>query len=103
VVRVVLCTCPPDRADELAAALVEARVAACVNLIPVGSVYRWQGAVERAAETLLLIKAPAEGVAALRDHLLRLHPYEVPEFVVLDVDDAASHAPYVDWVRRLGA
>jgi periplasmic divalent cation tolerance protein len=100
--RLILCTCPPDKADALAAALVEERLAACVNLIPVASVYRWKGAVTRDDEALLLIKAPADGVDALRARLLAIHPYELPEFVVLDVDAANSHSPYLDWVRRLG-
>jgi periplasmic divalent cation tolerance protein len=100
--RLVLCTCPPDRADALATELVEARLAACVNLLPVASVYRWRGEVSRDAETLLLIKVPVDGVDALRAHLLRVHPYELPEVVVLAVEAEGSHTPYLDWVRRLG-
>lgn len=100
--RVVLCNHPPEGAQELAAKLVNEQLAACVNLLPVVSVYRWQGALETDSETTLVIKVAAQGVDALRERLVALHPYDVPEVVVLAVDAAASHGPYVDWVRGGG-
>lgn len=73
-------------ARALARELVEARVAACVNILPaVQSVYRWEGRVTEDSEQLLLIKTTAERVDALREELFRRHPYDVPEFVVLPV------------------
>lgn len=97
---VVLCNAPPDRAQALAEALVDERVAACVNLFPgVISVFRWDGARSVEAETTLLIKAPMSGVERLRERIVALHPYQVPEILVLPVDALASHAPYVQWVR----
>jgi periplasmic divalent cation tolerance protein len=96
--RVVLCTAPVDRAEELARALVEERLAACVNIVPhVTSVYRWKGAVERDSEALLVIKSPAALFARLEARLRELHPYEVFELLALPVEE--GHRPYLDWVR----
>jgi periplasmic divalent cation tolerance protein len=90
-------TCPADRAEALAAALVESRVAACVNIVPgLRSVYRWQGEVCRDDEALLLIKHPAAAFEALRAAVLAHHPYELPEIVAVDLD--RGHPPYLDWV-----
>ena len=92
-----LVTCPAADAEALARALVEARVAACVNLLPqLRSVYRWQDAIETAHETLLLIKYPADAFDALRDAVLARHPYELPEVIAVPLRDA--HAPYLDWI-----
>ncbi|AXQ29873.1 divalent-cation tolerance protein CutA [Solimonas sp. K1W22B-7] len=95
--QIVFVTCPAEAAEDLARTLVEARVAACVNLLPrIVSVYRWQDAVQREEEALLLIKAPAEGFEALRQAVLAHHPYELPEVVAVNPD--AVHQPYLDWV-----
>ncbi|MCK6482238.1 MAG: divalent-cation tolerance protein CutA [Planctomycetes bacterium] len=96
--RVVLATAPPRAARALARALVERRVAACVNLLPgVRSVYRWEGRVEEARETMLVAKTAARRVPALLAALRGLHPYEVPEGLALPV--AASLGPYAAWVE----
>jgi len=58
--------------------------------------YRWRGAVEREEERLLLIKTTQARFAALREALVELHPYEVPEVIALDV--AEGHAPYLEWL-----
>jgi len=95
--RVVLVTAPPRAARRLARALVERRVAACVNLLPgVRSVYRWKGRVEEAGETLLVIKTAARRVPALLAAVRELHPGEVPEAVALPV--TAGLGPYLRWV-----
>jgi periplasmic divalent cation tolerance protein len=84
-------------AERLARALVERRLAACVNVVPrVVSHYRWKGALQRDEERLLVVKTRAERVGALRAALVELHPYELPELVVLQV--AAGHAPYLAWL-----
>lgn len=98
-----LCTCPdPDVAGRLAAALVEERLAACVNILGgVQSVYRWQGRTERAKEVLLLIKTTADRFDALRDRLAALHPYEVPEIIATQI--AAGLPAYLEWIRACTA
>lgn len=84
-------------AEGIARALVERGLAACVNVVPgVTSVYRWQGAVEREQEQLLVIKTTRERFEELRRALLELHPYEVPELVALAVE--AGHPPYLAWL-----
>ena len=96
-VLVVLVTCPPDRAQAIADALVGDRVAACVNVMPgLQSTYHWQGEVQRDAEALLIIKTARDRFDALKQAVLKVHPYEVPEIVALPA--AAVHAAYGDWV-----
>lgn len=98
--RVVLSTVgDAGDAERIAAALVERRLAACVNLVPgVRSIYRWKGGVERDDEQLLVIKTTGEQLEALRAAIVELHPYEVPEVVALEV--VGGHAPYLDWVAE---
>ncbi|MDT8342367.1 MAG: divalent-cation tolerance protein CutA [Longimicrobiales bacterium] len=96
--RLVLVTAPGPEARLLARRVVEERLAACANLIPgVESVYRWQGGVEEAAETLLVLKTTAARVEALRARVRALHSYDVPEFLVLPVEGGLE--PYLAWVR----
>lgn len=95
---VVLVTTPTaERAAELARALVEERLAACGNVIPgLRSIYRWQGKVEDDAEALLVLKTTRARFDALRDRVLALHPYEVPEVLALPVE--AGSAAYLSWL-----
>ncbi len=96
-VLVVLVTCPPDKAQAIAGALVEERVAACVNVVPsLSSVYRWKGAVHVDSEALLLVKTTRDRFEALKQAVLRHHPYELPEVIAVPVD--LGHAPYLEWV-----
>ncbi|WP_147653138.1 divalent-cation tolerance protein CutA [Vulcaniibacterium gelatinicum] len=97
-VLICYCTCPDAAsADALALALVEERLAACVNRLPgLRSVYRWQGAVEQAEEVLLLIKTTTERLPALTARLRALHPYELPELVA--VEAAGGLPDYLAWV-----
>ena len=96
----VLCTCPDEAlAARIANALVEERLAACVSRIGgVTSTYRWRGAVEQASECLLLIKTTSERFDALREHIVALHPYELPEIVAVDV--AQGLPAYLEWIAR---
>jgi periplasmic divalent cation tolerance protein len=98
-VQLIYCTCPDtDTAERIATTLVERRLAACVNVLPaVTSIYRWQEAVERSSEVLLLIKTCAERYPALEAAIRELHPYELPE--ILAVEAAAGLPPYLAWVR----
>ncbi len=85
-------------AQSMARALVGAKLAACVNILPaVQSIYRWQGAVEEAQEVTLLIKTTQTRFAQLQQAIVAAHPYEVPEVIALPVAD--GHPPYLHWVE----
>ena len=89
----------PDReaAENLARALIEERVAACVNILAAGtSIYRWQGKVEHASEIPLLIKTTAARYDALEAVIRRLHPYELPEVAAVPL--AQGLPDYLQWV-----
>lgn len=94
----VLSTAPDaDTAQSLAETLVNEGLAACVNIIPgVQSVYRWQGAVEHAAELILLLKTTQSSYAALETRLRQLHPYELPEILNLGSPDGLP--AYLAWI-----
>ncbi|KAI8612117.1 divalent cation tolerance protein from Thermus Thermophilus Hb8 [Chytriomyces sp. MP71] len=84
-------------ARELASSLVEKRLVACVNILPgVMSVYRWEGKVNTDEEVLLMCKTAKEKFAGVRDHVVGVHPYKVPEIVAVDVADALP--AYAQWV-----
>jgi periplasmic divalent cation tolerance protein len=100
VALVVLCTAPADDRVCLALArgLVEAKLAACVNIVPgVRSVYSWQGSLNEDAEVQLLIKTRPELFDALERWLREHHPYEVPEIIALPVTTCS--APYLAWLN----
>ncbi|MCX7556396.1 divalent-cation tolerance protein CutA [Xanthomonadaceae bacterium JHOS43] len=94
----VLCACPTrEHAQTIARSLVEHHLAACVNLLPaVQSIYRWQGGIETAEETLLLIKTRAERLEELKVHVLMLHPYELPEIIAVTIDSGLDR--YLQWI-----
>lgn len=96
-VAIVLTTIGADTdAATLARTLVEERLAACVNVLPpMTSVYRWQGTVEQDREQQMVIKTTTDRVPELQTRLRQLHPYELPEFLVLD---ATGSEAYVAWV-----
>ena len=98
--RLVLSTAgTKEEAHKIAHALVERRLAACVNIVPqVESVYRWQGKVESAEEFLLLIKTSAERFAEVSAALGELHSYEVPECVSVAMEDGS--AEYLQWLAE---
>mgnify|MGYP001950430392 CR=1 FL=1 len=98
--RVVLTTAPSvEVAEALVRTLVEERLAACGNIVPgLTSIYRWRGEVEREEEVLVILKTEASAVARLVARVAELHPYEVPEALVLPVE--AGHGPYLAWVRE---
>ncbi len=94
------CTCPDHAsASRIARALVEERLAACVNVLPgVHSVYRWQDAIESADEVLLMIKTTAARMDALQRRIASLHPNELPE--VIAVEATGGSPAYLDWVHQ---
>jgi periplasmic divalent cation tolerance protein len=85
------------RAGEIARALVSARLAACVQVTPVESTYRWQGEVQAEAEVLLQAKTTRPCLAEAEALILRLHDYELPEILVLPV--LGGSAAYLDWIE----
>jgi periplasmic divalent cation tolerance protein len=88
-----------EEAVRVARALVDERLAACVNIIPaVQSIYRWQGAIEEATEWTLLIKTRRALFDRLRSAILRAHSYELPEVIAMPVVD--GHGDYLAWIDR---
>ncbi len=98
--RVVLVTVPDmETAERLTERLVDERLAACGNIVPgVVSIYRWDDQVQRDDEVLIVLKTEQAQVEALRERVVTLHPYDVPEVVVLPI--VGGHAPYLEWVTR---
>ena len=88
-----------DEAGRIARALVEERLAACVNIVgPVHSVYRWRGTIENASEYMLVIKTSMRHFSKLEGRVRELHSYEVPEIVAVTL--AAGSKPYVAWLAE---
>jgi uncharacterized protein involved in tolerance to divalent cations len=96
--RVVLVTAPDLKvARKLAEAALEARLVACANLIPaLESHYWWQGKLEKSAEVLIVFKTTRPRLAALEKCVVKHHPYDTPEFVVLQI--TAGNKRYLDWL-----
>jgi periplasmic divalent cation tolerance protein len=94
----VLCTCPSlNEADAVATALIEERLAACVNRLPgIKSLYRWEGRVTHDDEILLLIKTSADLFDRLEKTIKTLHPYETPEIIAVPI--VAGSAEYLRWI-----
>ncbi len=98
--RIVLTTAGTnDEAKNIAAALVERRLAACVNITqPIQSIYRWKGTVENAEEWLLIIKTTATAFESVRATISELHSYELPECIMLSIEDGS--AAYLSWMAE---
>ena len=96
--KIVLTTCGNAAdAERIARALLERRLAACVNIVAgVRSLYHWQGRIEDEAELLLVIKTTEAAVEPLKAALEEIHPYDVPELIVLPIEDGAP--AYLDWI-----
>src|SRR5258706_13219689 len=98
---VVVSTFPTEgKAAEVARTLVEERLAACANVVPrIRSIYRWQDEICDELETLVIVKTETDRGEALCERLAALHPYEVPEIIVLPI--AGGHASYLAWVTAM--
>jgi periplasmic divalent cation tolerance protein len=96
---IVLTTLPAEAdADRLGRTLVDERLVACVNVLPpMQSIYRWHGAVEQASERQLIMKTTTACVEELKKRLVALHPYDIPEILVLPVTDGG--AAYLQWLE----
>ncbi|KAE9549005.1 hypothetical protein FO519_007778 [Halicephalobus sp. NKZ332] len=100
VFSVVYVTVPSQEvADKIARSAVEQRLAACVNIVPgIKSVYQWKGKVEEDNELLLIVKTKTTELERLRDHVIKNHPYEVPEFISLPIESGSE--PYLKWINE---
>jgi periplasmic divalent cation tolerance protein len=98
--RIVLTTAgSEEEARKIALALVERRLAACVNIVPrVTSIYRWQGKVEEANEWLLVVKTMAAAFGQVREAIAELHSYELPECICLTIEDGSPN--YLQWIAE---
>jgi periplasmic divalent cation tolerance protein len=98
--RIVLTTAgSQEEAQKIAKALVERRLAACVNIVSqIESIYRWQDKVENSTEWLLVIKTQAERFESVRDAIKELHSYDLPECMMLEV--RAGSREYLDWIAE---
>jgi len=97
-VQVVVAVDKQQNADRIATALVDERLAACVQIVgPMTSTYRWQGEVETAREFLLIAKTRTDRVPLLTDRVAELHSYAVPEITALPITGGLDS--YLDWIR----
>lgn len=98
--RLVLTTCGSlEEARSIARTLVERQLAACVNIVPqIESIYRWQGEIETATEWMLIIKTTEAASKRLREALIELHSYELPECIELAIEGGS--AAYLEWIGQ---
>lgn len=98
--RMVIVTAPKEVAPKIGAAVVEEKLAACVNIVPaVRSIYIWKGKIEDDEESMMFFKTTAEQMAPLTARIRALHPYEVPEIVAVAIKEEEGHPDYLAWVR----
>ncbi|XP_078496855.1 protein CutA isoform X1 [Lissotriton helveticus] len=92
-------TCPNEKvAKDIARALVQKKLAACVNIVPqITSIYEWKGNIEEDSEVLLMIKTRSTKVSALAEYVRSVHPYEVAEVISLRIDQ--GNPPYLKWLN----
>jgi periplasmic divalent cation tolerance protein len=97
-IQVTTTTGKREEAEQIARTLVEARLAACVQIVgPITSIYRWKGKIETAGEWLCLIKSCQEHYGAIERMIRSLHPYEIPEIVAVDLTSGSSD--YLGWLQ----
>ena len=85
--------------ESLARGALEAALVACVNILPgIESHFWWEGHIEMSAEVLLILKTTRNKISALEEFILSHHPYEVPEFIVIDI--SSGNRRYLDWIAR---
>jgi len=93
---VVFCTAPVGEAEMIAKALVDARLAACVNVTGVQSCFRWEGTVSSEPEELLIVKTQQRLLDQLIARIRGLHSYETPEIIAMPI--VGGYAPFLDWI-----
>jgi periplasmic divalent cation tolerance protein len=87
-----------EEAKTIAASIVENRLAACVQVSPISSIYRWQGKIETCNEWLCIIKTTNERYPAVRDAILHMHSYECPQIITLAIKDGTND--YLSWIEE---
>ncbi len=91
----------PETAQQAVQTLVEEGLAACGNIGPaMTSIYEWQGKTQSETEIPVWLKTGASDLSVLRNRFLALHPFEVPAFMAIAIDEAQSHGPFIDWLQR---
>jgi periplasmic divalent cation tolerance protein len=96
---VVMVTVPDEElGKQISWQVVNDRLAACVNRIKISSTYRWEGEVHNEDEELLLIKTSLASLDRLKEKVLEMHPYDVPEIIALPV--ISGHTPYLNWITE---
>jgi periplasmic divalent cation tolerance protein len=93
---VVLSTTAPGSGETMARALVTEHLAACVNILETQSLFRWEGAINLEREDLLIIKSRSEYRQKIVDRIRQLHPYDLPEIIVLPL--IGGYTPYLQWI-----
>ena len=98
--QLVLCTCPnQDSAQSIAEHLIDQSLAACVNILPgIKSIYSWQGKRESSQELLLVIKTTKNVYETLEKAIIRLHPYELPEVIAVNIENGSES--YLNWISN---
>jgi len=98
--HVIYCTCPNNEvANTISKVLVQNKLAACVNILPnITSIYKWQGQLQRDQELLLLIKSRSDKFEELKQAIIKLHPYELPEIIAVSIDNAVPN--YLNWINE---
>lgn len=91
----------PQEAESLADGLVRQKLVACAQLLPIGSIYMWEGKVEKDSEVLLLLKARTDLYEQIESHILEKHSYDTPEVLRLDV--AQGSPGYLSWISSVSA
>ncbi len=95
--RVIFCTTPVDKSEEIASILVQEKIVACVNIIPkIQSHYTWKGEICKDEESLLIMKTKKELFKSLNKRIRELHPYETPEIIALEIKEGDSE--YLNWI-----
>ncbi|MEW6049893.1 MAG: divalent-cation tolerance protein CutA [Candidatus Zixiibacteriota bacterium] len=97
-VRIVYISIPRDEAEKMAMALVERRLAACINVVPrIHSYFWWDDAVQTDEESMLIVKTTKQKFQALMEYVIENHPYELPEIIALPL--VAAFPDYINWVK----
>ncbi|MGD8925297.1 MAG: divalent-cation tolerance protein CutA [Thioalkalispiraceae bacterium] len=98
--KILMTTLPDeDQARDIAEMLVTEKLAACINILPMmTSIYEWEGKVEQGEEHLLLIKTDQHSIEAIQNVILDVHPYELPEIVVVPI--VGGYEPYLKWISE---